>query len=122
MKPRRMTLSAPLSCNVFKSKIAPKMMYSSDAATIRPCTEAAATWTTGTRHTSSASNAAIKYDSGIARLAGQRNTTRNNPTTTIGRNARRASIMRLVSRYRVCGEELDSQWIDCEGKRSNRIP
>ena len=43
VKACRMVLIAELSSNVFSSRIAPKTMYRSDAATIRPLAEAAAT-------------------------------------------------------------------------------
>ena len=58
VNPCRMVLMAPLSCRVFNSRIAPKMMYSSVNAITSPLTVAAATCRPGTCHTKRASTAA----------------------------------------------------------------
>ena len=57
VKPARMVRSPPLSCNVFSSTIAPKIMNIRDAATTIPFSVAAATTRPGTCQTSSASAA-----------------------------------------------------------------
>ena len=87
----RMVLIAELSSSVFSSKMAPNTMYRSDAATIRPLVEAAATWAGETRQTKSERIAATAYEIGMALLAGQRRMTRNKATTTIGISERSAS-------------------------------
>ena len=91
VKPSRIDRIAPLSCRVFKRRMAPKMMYSKVNATISPLTVAAATCRALIFQTAKASPAAVIYESGIARLAGHRRMTKNTITTKIGKNESKAS-------------------------------
>ena len=58
VNPCRMVLMAPLSCRVFSSRMAPKMMYSSVSAMTSPLMVAATTWMPGTCQTARASTTA----------------------------------------------------------------
>ena len=60
MKPRRMEAAAPLSERVCSSRIAPKMIHSSETAMIDPRIEAAATWIPDTSQNTSAKHAVIR--------------------------------------------------------------
>ena len=97
VKPCRMVFRAPPSCSVFSSRMAPKMMYRTVSATTRPLIDAATTCTAGTCHTTSASTMATPYDSGIARLAGQRSPTRKTATVMIGNNDRMDSVAMFMA-------------------------
>ena len=87
VNPRRIVAAAPLSRNVKSRTMAPKMIHSNDKAMIMPRKLAANAWTGATSHNHSANSNVIAYATGIARVAGQRSTTRKNMTAKIGRIA-----------------------------------
>ncbi len=87
MNPRRIVAAAPLSRSVKSRTIAPKMIQSSDNAMMPPRKLAASACTGDTCQSHNANSNVIAYATGMARMAGQRSTTRKNITAKIGKTA-----------------------------------